>query len=165
MAVAADHADPLVGYLIAVADRAVADEPARKRVVVQLLVYRRAAVGDACREQDRAGALASRAPSGGEDAGLLVTLELGDVLVLDLRSIFARLLPHSPEQFLALDPVRIAGVIARAGNPRSAALAAVDHQDVEAEAREIDRGSQAGGAAADDQAVEDRLVHAQPNGL
>ena len=51
MTVAADHADALVGDLIAVADRAIADEPARQRVVVELLVHRRAAVGDSGRER------------------------------------------------------------------------------------------------------------------
>ena len=45
-------------------------------------------------------------------------------------------------------------MVAGARDPRGAALAAVDDQDVEVEAREIDRGGQARGAAADDQAVE-----------
>ena len=54
-------------------------------------------------------------------------------------------------------------MVARARNPRGAALAAVDDEDVEVEAGEIDRRGQPGGAAADDQAVENWLVHAQPN--
>ena len=51
------------------------------------------------------------------------------------------------------------------GIQRRTALAAVDDEDVEVKAREIDRRGQPGGPAADDQAVEDRVVHAQPNGL
>jgi hypothetical protein len=33
------------------------------------------------------------------------------------------------------------------------------------EAREVNRGGQPSGSAADDQAIENWLVHAQPNGL
>ncbi len=95
----------------------------------------------------------------------LVSLELGDLLAFDLRSIFAGLVPHPLQQLLAFDPVGIAGVIAGAGDPCCAALAAVDHEDVEVEAGEIDGGGQPGRAAADDQAIENGLVHAQPNGL
>jgi hypothetical protein len=56
-------------------------------------------------------------------------------------------------------------MIVRAGNPARAALAAIDDEDVEVEAREVNGGGQAGGTAADDQAIEDWLIHAQPNGL
>ena len=90
-------------------------------------------------------------------------------LVTNSVSTFApylqRLVAHPLEQLLAADPVGEAGMVAGARDPRGAALAAVDHQDVEVEAGEVDGGGQPRGAAADDQAVEDRLVHAQPNGL
>ena len=109
VAVAADHADLLVGDLIAVADRAIADEAAGQRVVVKLLVHRRAAVGDAGREQDGARRRAARAPGRGEQAAFLVALELGHELGLDLRAIFARLVAHPLEQLLARDPVGKAG--------------------------------------------------------
>ena len=101
VAVAADHADLLVGDLIAVADRAVADEAAGERVVVQFLVHRRTAVGDSGREQDAARGRAARSPGRGEQAGLRVALELGDELGLDLRAIFARLVAHPLEQLRA----------------------------------------------------------------
>jgi hypothetical protein len=55
-------------------------------------------------------------------------------------------------------------VIVGAGNALRTALAVVYDEDVEVEAREVDRRSQPGGSAADDQAVE-WFVHAAPNGL
>src|SRR4051794_34525795 len=42
VAAAADYADALVGDLIPVADRTIADETARQRLVMKLLVHRRA---------------------------------------------------------------------------------------------------------------------------
>ena len=45
-------------------------------------------------------------------------------------------------------------MIVRAGDARRPALAAIDDEDVEVEAREVDRGGQPGGPAADDQAIE-----------
>ena len=84
-------------------------------------------------------------------------------------SIFApylqRLVAHPLQQLVAADPVGKAGVVARARDPRGAALAAVDNQDVEVEAGEIDGGGQPRRAAADDQAIENGFVHASPNGL
>src|SRR5690349_460354 len=128
MAVAADHADLLVGDLIAVADRAIADEPPRQRLVVQILLHRRTTVGNACSKQHGPRGPAARAPGRGEET-LLVAFELGHELGLDLRAIFAGLIPHELEQLLAVDAFREARNVARAGNPRGAALAPVDHQD------------------------------------
>ena len=71
----------------------------------------------------------------------------------------------SLQQLVATDAVGEAGVIASAGNPRRAALSTVDDEDVEMEAREIDCGGQARRPAADDQAIEYWVIHAQPNGL
>ena len=65
----------------------------------------------------------------------------------------------------ALDSVRVPGMVAGAGNERRAALAAVDHQNVEMKTRQIDGGGQPRGPATDNQAVENLLVHASPNGL
>ena len=45
-------------------------------------------------------------------------------------------------------------MVARARNALGAALAAVDDEDVEMEACEVDRGGQPSGPAADDQAIE-----------
>ncbi len=55
-------------------------------------------------------------------------------------------------------------MVVRAGNALRAALAVVDDEDVEMEAREVDRRGQPGGSAADDQAVE-WFSHSWPNGL
>ena len=152
VAVAADHADLLVGDLIAVADRAIADQPARQRLVVQLLVHRRAAVGDAGGEQHGAR-LAEPEPQVAQKPLVVRSSRVTNSCSIGAPYLL-RLLAHPPDQFLARDPVGKAGMVARARDPRGAALAAIDHQDVEMEAREIDRGGQPGGAAADDQAVE-----------
>ncbi len=159
VAVAADHADFLVGDFIAVANRAVADQAPGKRVVVQFLVHRRAAVGDPGRQQHRGRGRAARAPGGGELPAFLVALEAGDLLGDDLRAIFARLVAHPLEQLLAADAVGKAGMIMSARNPRRAALAAVDDQDVEVKAGKVDGGSEPGRATADDQAVEGFVHH------
>ena len=92
---------------------------------------------------------------------LVVVLEFGHELGFDLRAIFAGLLAHPSKQFLAFDAVRVAGVVARAGDPRSSALAAVHDENVEVEAGEIDRRGQPRRAAADDQAIEEMFVHAR----
>ncbi len=84
---------------------------------------------------------------------------------LDLRAIFLRLLAHPLEQFLAADPVGKAGMVVGARDPRRAALAAVDDEDVEVEAGQIDRRGQPGRAAADHQAVEGFVIHRQPNAI
>jgi hypothetical protein len=132
---------------------------------VQFLVHRRAPVGDAGCHQHRARGRFTGAPGGREQAGSLVPLELGDELGLDLRAIFAGLVAHALKQLLAVDAVGKTGVVASAGDPRGAALAAVDDEDVHVESCEVDRGGQASRAAADDQAVENRFVHPLPNGL
>ena len=132
---------------------------------MQLLVHRRPAVGHPCRQKHRPSLCRARTPSGGEHARLLVALQLGYELGLDFRVIFARLVAHALEQLLARNAFGVASMIARARDPRGAALAPVHHQDVEVEAGEIDGGGQSRWAAADDQAVENWLVHAQPNGL
>src|SRR6185503_20966789 len=106
MAVAADHADAFVGDLVAVAERAIADEPARERVLVKLLVHWWAPVCDSGRYQNRARRHASGTPGRSENTGLFVALELGHKLRLDLRSIFARLVAHPLEQLGAFDAVR-----------------------------------------------------------
>ena len=53
--VAADDADALVGDFVTVADRALADEAARERLIVQFLIHRRTAVGHTSREEDGSG--------------------------------------------------------------------------------------------------------------
>src|SRR4029079_6891438 len=115
-------------------------------------------------EQDGSRLRFPRAPCRREQA-VGIAFELGYVLALDLRAIFAGLVAHALEQLGPRDALRIAGVVAGAWDPRRAALAAVDDQDVEVEAREVDGGVRPRGPAADDQAIEDRLVHALPNGL
>ena len=54
--------------------------------------------------------------------------------------------------------LRVQGISART------ALAAIDDENVEVEAREVDRGGQTGGSSADDQAIE-WFSHSWPNGL
>ena len=75
-----------------------------------------------------------------------------------------RLLAHQPDELLAADAVGIAGMVVGAGYALRAALAVIDDEDVEMEAREVDRGGQPGGSAADDQAIE-WFSHSWPNGL
>src|SRR5215218_6358289 len=154
VAVASDHAHLLVRDFVAVADGAVPNEAAGERIVVQFLVHRWPAVCHARRDEHRSCLRFAGSPGTREQSARFVTLELGHILRLNLRAVAARLVTHALEQLGALDPVGKSGVIMRAGYPRGPALAAVDDEDVEVKAREIDCGCQACGAAADDQAVD-----------
>ena len=153
----ADHADLLVGHLIAVADRAVADQAAGERLVVKLLVHRRPAVGDSGGEQHLARDHRAFAPFGLE--ALLDDVEPGDPAGDDRGAVFLRLLLHPLDQLLAGNAVGIAGMVVGAGDPARPALAGVDQLGGEVEAGEVDGGGQPGGAAADDQAVEGGFGH------
>src|SRR4029453_688194 len=93
---------------------------------------------------------------------VFIALELGDELILDLRSIFARLVAHSPQELGTLDAVGKAGDVTGAWNPAGTALARIYDQNFEVEASEIDRCGQPCRPPAHDQAIEDRFVHPVP---
>src|SRR5207248_927886 len=105
MMVAADHPNLFICDLVCVADRAITDEAASERLLVQLLVDRRAAVGDPGCEQNGASFPAAGTRGRRGSVRGLVTLELGDELALDFRAKFARLVAHSLEQLGPLDPI------------------------------------------------------------
>ena len=116
VAVAADHADFLVGDLKAVADRAIADQAAGQRVVVQCLVHRRAAVADPGGEQ-HARAVAEPEPHSAVNRPLSSSRSsLVTNSVSIFGAIFAGLVPHALEQVLAADAVGKAGMVVGAGN-------------------------------------------------
>ena len=150
----ADHADALVGYLIAVADRAVAKQSALERLVVLASGPFRAGC---C-----ATPVASRTRASRDRIGAVLGLDQKFVpLWLDPRNgrvhaldpELVRLLAHQPEQFLARDAAGIARVIVRPRDQRGTCVAAVVQPDLQVEPREIDRRRQPSRSAADDHAV------------
>ena len=87
-----DHRDLLVGHLIPVADRAIADQPARHGVVVQFHVHRRTAIGNPGREQHGLGGDRPRSPFG--DPGSVTLFEPAHLAGFDLGAIELRLFSH-----------------------------------------------------------------------
>ena len=131
---------------------------------MQFLVHGRPTISNAGRQQETPGGDTPGPPSGTEQ--FTVSVDSGDEVAHDTRAIFLRLFSHLLEQLGALDTVRIAGMIVRAGDHRCAALAGIDEEDVEVEAGEIDGRGQARRPAADDQAIEWFVVgHSRSNGL
>ncbi len=153
----ADHAHFFVGDLIAVADRAVADETFRKRLVVEVLVHRRLAVGEAGRKQNLPGGNGAAAPFGHEAA--LDLVEPCHASGLDRGAVHLRLFAHQPKQLLAFDPARIAGMIVRAGNPACPALAGIDDLQRQMIAGKIDGGSEPRRPASDHQTIIIHFLH------
>ncbi len=129
---------------------------------MKLLIHRRPAVLDPSREKHCFRFDRSRAPGRAEAA--LGLVQPGYIIAFDAGAVLLRLLPHQLHELLAANPVRIARMIACARYAFRAALAVVDDERIEMEARKIDGGGQPRRSAADDQAVE-WFVHAAPNGL
>ena len=82
------------------------------------------------------------------------TLDGFDAPFDDPRAITQRLRTQAAEQLRSADPVGEAGQIMGTWNERRPAGARVDDDDRAAEAREIDRGYQPGGAAPHDQCID-----------
>ena len=121
---------------------------------------RRSHIDHAGREQH--GACADRPFADPCDEVLPVECEPVDRAAGDERAELHRLVAHAAKQFLAFDPAGIAGMIARARDPRRATFATVNHLDRQVEAREIDRGRQTRWSAADDEAIKN-MIHAAVN--
>ena len=135
----ADHTHLLVGDLVAIAHRAIAQQPAGQCLVVELFVDAfRPVVDYPGGEQDAARAIFLVLAA--DDEPRAVPLQIGHPLGLTHRAIFSRLLAHPVEQILAVDAFGKAGVVVAGRDHAGPARAAVEQADLEIIARQIDRG-------------------------
>ena len=150
----ADHADTLVGHLIAVADRAIAQQATLERLVVQSVIDGRTVVLDAGGEQDGAGGERRVVWSGAklESTGV-VACEMTDAQRLAHDTEAFGLLQHSCEELGTRNAAGVAGMVVGARDQRGTAGAAVEQPNGKMEPRQIDRGGESSRPAADDDTV------------
>jgi len=135
--------------LIAIADRA---QPHLAGVNGRLDVgHVRQPVLDTGGEDDPPGDAAALAVTHAE--ALDMRLDVLDLAVLQACAVASGLFAQPGQQVVAADARWKARVVARPRYPRGAAAAGIDHQTAASEARQVQRGGEAGGTAADDQAV------------
>ena len=155
----ADHADLLVGHLITVADRAVADEASRQCVVVKVLVHWRACDWSSRSRAELSAPLSSTRPIRRE-----LPVVVGAKASSRARSRSARHICTPARAFgqavrcPRCRPGNRHDCECRGSTKRGSSLR--QRQRFEMKSRQIDGGRQAGGAAADHEAVE-RCVHAR----
>jgi hypothetical protein len=152
----AEDRDAAAAHLVAVADRAVAQQPLLDRRLG--VAERRRDVLDAGGEEHGPGGEAAAVDDSREC--LAAALQPLDTAGAETGAVALGLAPHVAQQRLALDPVGIARVIVAARDERGAARAGVDKKEAPAVAREVDRSGEPGGAAADHQRIE-RVGHAR----
>src|SRR5690606_35026238 len=148
----ADYRDAAVGYLVAVADRAVAQQAFGECVAMKRVVdHFRANVDYARCQQDGP---AREFPAVDPDYESIVgTFDPCDTSQLALRAVPLGLGQHLREQLGAGDPVGETRVVASAWNQGGPAGAAIEQADREVEAGQIDRRGQPGRSRSDNDAV------------
>ena len=154
----ADHGHALVGHFVAIADRAIAQQPAAERFGVELVVHPfRPVVDHAGRQQD--GARAEVLVVAAHDEMVAIAPQVGHAAGFAQRAVASRLVAHAFEQFVAVDPVGKTRMIVAGGDPARPARTAIEHADRKVIARQIDRGGQPGGPRTHDDAVVLGWVH------
>ena len=152
MVAGTDHPDALVGNLIAVTDRAIADEAALQRRIVHLGQQVPGPMIDHARRQQN-GAGGIRAFIGQDPEMPILGVDRRDPVRRAMCAIALRLVMHPGEQRLAADPFRETGMVMRAWDHRGATRPAIEHMDAQVIAGEIDRRCQPRRPRADDDAI------------
>ena len=148
----ADDAHRPVGHFVTVADRAIAQQPPRQRLVMECRRHRRAPVDHARRQQD--GSRADRAVRSFSPEIAAVRRQRLDLARTARCAIKPRLLAHAPQQVFPRDPVRKPGMIVAERNKPRPASSVIHDENRKMIPRQINRRRQPGRTAADDEAVE-----------
>jgi hypothetical protein len=148
----AEDADRLLGDLEAVAHRAEAEESPGEEIAPALDVGH--VVDDAGGEDHAARGRRLAVRGGGHEQPIVALAQIDDLAVLDLDAVADRVRLEPAEDLVALDAVWEAREVVALGDQRGSARARIDDLGAAAEAREIDRGGEPRGPAADDQAIE-----------